>query len=645
MRIRAVLTVPEAERFCDTYDSLKISRKPNSAQLQKFRIAIGQPDKSSSVITRLCLFYKLHGREKFIEFFAHAKGPDFSEQDYLRILEYAVSSGTSIDRAWIIFRCSRRKLEKLSLKRKKSDSWPQVEPAVPPADIVRLLDDTALSSLSQRLEETDAHELSGSEQDKDQSASNILQGETVIAVGSTAQKASPAPAHPHIHGRSKKEVITLQRPAYKARRKDVAAAKKEQEAIKQAKALGDKAIANLEQSSSTVATPSATASQPNSGADAYEYFCAIKDSLKAPEEYDPLQRGRKPYFNPKAPTFSLLPPEVQQRSLEYFWLLDEAYSSAYRAAKSIPDNASQEERFKVCYEFVQQHPEYPLKVVILPFRIKYDNFKYYEKYRPRGISHEDPYLKSGAYHCLVQCFNESDGRYDKYRLRQMMYDRGYHYCVPTIAKLMKRCNLKAVLATAHGQGKYSSYIGNVGQLAPNLLNRDFKADKPFQKISSDVTEISCKGSKIYLSVFEDLFNNEIRAYSISASPSVHFVVAGLKKLVDAVPKDAQCIIHTDQGHQYQRDAYQEVFAKNPNIIQSMSRKGNCYDNSPCESWFGRFKDDVIKGQTYASVSELVVAIERYIAYYNNSRIQMELCGKSPVEYSHWVASNGGDMAA
>ena len=118
MRIRAVLTVPEAERFCDTYDSLKISRKPNSAQLQKFRIAIGQPDKSSSVITRLCLFYKLHGREKFIEFFAHAKGPDFSEQDYLRILEYAVSSGTSIDRAWIIFRCSRRKLEKLSLKRR-----------------------------------------------------------------------------------------------------------------------------------------------------------------------------------------------------------------------------------------------------------------------------------------------------------------------------------------------------------------------------------------------------------------------------------------------------------------------------------------------------------------------------------------------
>lgn len=642
MRIRAVLTVSEAESFCDTFDAMKSGRNLSGTQLHRLRTAIGQPEKSSSVLTRWCLFYKLHGREKFIDFFARAKGQNLSELDYLQILEYAVTSGTSIDRAWVIFRCSRRKLERLSLKRKKSDSWPQVEPAVPPADIVRLLDDT---TLSQRLEAADDHELSSGEQDKNQSNGSVLQGDTVIAVGSTAQKVTPVQAHPHIHGKSKKEVITLQRPAFKARRKDIAAAKKEQEAIEQAKALGDKTIANMAQSSSTVVGPIVNAPQPNGDTDAYERFCAIKDSLKAPEEYDPLQRGRKPYFNPKAPTFSLLPPEIQQSSLEYFWLLDEAYSTAYRVAKSIPDNASQEERFKACYEFVQQHPQYPLKVVILPFRINYDNFKYYEKYRPRGISQEDPYLKSGAYQCLVQCFNESGGRYGKYRLRQMMYNRGYRYCVPTIAKLMKRCNLKAVVATKKGQGAYSSYIGKVGQLAPNLLKRDFTADKPFQKICSDVTEINFKGSKVYLSVFEDLFNNEIRAYSISASPSVHFVVAGLKKLVDAVPKDARCIIHTDQGHHYQRATYQEVFAKNPNIIQSMSRKGNCYDNGSCESWFGRFKDDVIKGQTYASVDELVAAIERYIAYYNNSRIQMELCGKSPVEYAHWVASNDGDTAA
>ena len=137
MRIRAVLTVSEAESFCDTFDAMKSGRNLSGTQLQRLRTAIGQPEKSSSVLTRWCLFYKLHGREKFIDFFARAKGQNLSELDYLRILEYAVTSGTSIDRAWVIFRCSRRKLERLSLKRKKSDSWPQVEPAVPPADGAR----------------------------------------------------------------------------------------------------------------------------------------------------------------------------------------------------------------------------------------------------------------------------------------------------------------------------------------------------------------------------------------------------------------------------------------------------------------------------------------------------------------------------
>ncbi len=79
MRIRAVLTVSEAERFCDTYDAMKSSRNISGTLLQKLRTAIGQPEKSSSALTRWCLFYKLHGREKFIDFFARAKGPDFSE--------------------------------------------------------------------------------------------------------------------------------------------------------------------------------------------------------------------------------------------------------------------------------------------------------------------------------------------------------------------------------------------------------------------------------------------------------------------------------------------------------------------------------------------------------------------------------------
>ena len=245
----------------------------------------------------------------------------------------------------------------------------------------------------------------------------------------------------------------------------------------------------------------------------------------------------------------------------------------------------------------------------------------------------------------MKCFYDSGCMFGKYRLRQMMWNLGYCYSIPTIAKLMKRCNLEAFVAISKGMGKYSSFLGVVGTLSPNLLQRDFTADAPFKKIVSDVTELSLKGFKLYLSIFQDLFNNEIRAYSISASPSVPFVLAGLHKLVEVVPADAQCIIHTDQGHHYQRKQYRDVFEQHPNIIQSMSRKGNCYDNGACESWFGRFKDEAIKGKKFESVNDLVGAIESYIQYYNNERIQMGLQGKSPVEYARWMASKEEGLAA
>ena len=640
MSLQQVLTVQEAERFCDTYDSFKssVGKKPNGIQLQALRNAVGVDNKSSSVITRWCLFYKIHGRKKFIDFFARGIGPKHSDQDYIRILEYAVSSGTPIDRVWVIFRCSRRKLEKLSAKRKKAETWPQVEPATPPDGVVRLLEET---SLNERVLSEHSAEEAVPEQSVAEGTGGILRGDTIIAVGSTAQEVVHNKPHKHIHGKSKKEVITLQRPKYKPRRKDVAAAKKEQDAIKLAQARGAKALAKIEQTSPL---SSAEVSVSKSAIDVDIAYASLKAELKDPAEYDPDRRGRKPNFNPFAEGFCLLPQEVQQSSLAYYGLMEQAFYEAKLVAKQVPTTATQDERFRACFDFTMQHPEYPLKVVIVPFGFKYDNFKYYAKYRPKCAS-EDPYVKSGAYRCLVKCFNESNSRYGKYRLRQMMYDRGYHYCVPTIAKLMRRCNLEAVSPSSKQNGSYSSYQGTVGQLSPNLLNRDFKATAPFQKIVSDVTELNYHGTKIYLSVFKDLFNNEIRSYSISNSPSVSFVVAGLKKLIESIPENAKCIINTDQGHQYQRKQYRDLFDQHPNIIQSMSRKGNCYDNGPCESWFARFKDDRIKGQTFASIDDLVVAINSYIYEYNNHRIQMGLHGMSPVAYAHWCANQSGRIVA
>ena len=640
MNIKPVLSVEQAESFCDTYEALHTPQKPDGTRLQALRQAIGV-NKSSSVLTRWCLFYKLHGREKFIDYFARAKGPEYTDQDYLKILEYAVTTGSPIDRTWVIFACSRRKLEKLSANRKKGHKWPQVEPATPPQEIVRLLDEETLSARLSNSAGGANGAASNAEVSPDSKQGNvsILDGDAIIANGSTAQQKKEVIPHKLIHGKSKKVEIKPYRQPYKPRNKAIVAAKKQQQAILQAKANAI-ATTNKLTNASTAQAPQAAVESADQVAITPlpdELFASIKGDLKDPSTYDPLRRGRKPYFNPLAEGFARLPDPVRQSSVDYYNLMEEAFLEAKKAAKYVSATATQADRFAACHSFMEKHPKYPLKVAIIPFGFKYESYRYYEKYRPAGISSADPYSVSGAYDALLECAMESNFENGKYRLRQMMYDRGYHYCIQTIAKLMKRCDIVAKTGGAKNLShKYSSYMGTVGTLAPNLLQRDFHATAPFQKIVSDVTEVPWNNFKLYLSVFKDLFNNEIRSYSISLSPSTQFVVAGLKKLLPAIPKDAHCIIHTDQGHQYQREAYRCLFEQNDNIEQSMSRKGNCYDNGACESWFSRFKDEVLKGATFSSIDELVAAIERYIIYYNNERIQMGLLRKTLPKLFHKV---------
>lgn len=535
----------------------------------------------------------------------------------------------------VIFACSRRKLEKLSARRKKATDWPKVKPAIPPQNVVNLLDE---ESYSDRCEHHSKSAQNGTTEE-----ANILDGDTIIAMGSTAQELEQPKPHKHIHGKSQKSVITLQRPKYVARRKDIEEAKKEQKAIELASVQAIAAPANTASASSHLAQSERAPDNTKTSTESFALM--LRTVLKDPRTYDPSRRGRWPYFNPCAESFACLPEPVRKASLEYYNRLNTSFVEATKAAQQLPAIATQHERFTACKAFSQQHPEYPLKAIIIPFGIKYDNFKYYDKYRHKYLN-EDPYEKNGAYECLIRLAKESNFRYGKYRLRQMMYENGYHYSIPTIVKLMKRCGIRALTASARSTRKYSSYKGNVGKLSPNLLSRDFSATGPFQKIVSDVTEIAFNGKKVYLSVFMDVFNNEVRAYSISASPSVQFVVAGLNKLIPSIPEDAKCIIHTDQGHQYQRSQYRELFDSHSNIVQSMSRKGNCYDNGACEGWFGRFKDDIIKGVTYGSMNELVTAIEGYINHYNNERIQMGLDGLPPVAYAQrMVAAKYGDLAA
>ena len=209
-----------------------------------------------------------------------------------------------------------------------------------------------------------------------------------------------------------------------------------------------------------------------------------------------------------------------------------------------------------------------------------------------------------------------------------MKAKGYIINHKTVLKLMKSLNLKG---KRRKNEKYHSYKGEVGKVAENLLRRDFTAEKPFEKLTTDVTQFNVCGEKVYLSPTLDLYNREIVSYSISLSPNLEQIREMLNGLFEKLPEKARPLFHSDQGWQYQHAEYQRLL-KAHNITQSMSRKGNCMDNGAMENFFGRLKVEMFYGEKFESVNAFIDELKHYIDYYNNERISLKLKGMSPVQY-------------
>ena len=236
---------------------------------------------------------------------------------------------------------------------------------------------------------------------------------------------------------------------------------------------------------------------------------------------------------------------------------------------------------------------------------------------------------------ITKIYHDNKGRYGYRRIMTIMRDNGRRINHKTVQKLMKELGLKGKQSK---NGQYRSYKGTVGKVADNLLARDFHSDKPFEKITTDVTQFNVCNEKVYLSPVMDLFNREIISYSISLSPNLWQIREMLDGLFAKLPADAKPIFHSDQGWQYQHAEYQRLL-KEHNITQSMSRKGNCMDNGAMENFFGRLKVEMFYGEKFESVNAFIDELKRYIDYYNNTRISTKLKGMSPVNFrTHSLAS-------
>ena len=230
---------------------------------------------------------------------------------------------------------------------------------------------------------------------------------------------------------------------------------------------------------------------------------------------------------------------------------------------------------------------------------------------------------------IQEIFVQHKGRYGIRRIHKELVNRGYEVNHKRVQRLMHKMGLFG----KRPKEKYHSYQGEVGKIAPNIIAQDFSTTAPLQKWTTDVSQFSFSWGKCYFSPILDMNNNEIIAYDIALSPNMEQIQRMLTNAFEKFPEVKGLILHSDQGWQYQHLYFRNVL-KEHGIIQSMSRKGNCYDNCIMETFFGRMKNEMFYGyeEEYTSFEIFAKAVEEYIDYYNNERIQVKTKWMSPVKY-------------
>ena len=200
----------------------------------------------------------------------------------------------------------------------------------------------------------------------------------------------------------------------------------------------------------------------------------------------------------------------------------------------------------------------------------------------------------------------------------------------TVLRLMREEGLRCRIR----RRRYSSYRGEEGKVAGNVLGRDFAAEGPMRKLVTDVTEFKVAGSKAYLSPVMDLYNNEIVAWSVAKSANMAQAMEMLDGLEPLLQGPA--LLHSDQGWQYQQISFQRRLDE-MGLTQSMSRKATCLDNACMEGFFGHLKDEFYRGRDFDSFESFKEQLDAYIEYWNTRRYQVRLKGMAPVQYrSHSI---------
>ncbi len=255
----------------------------------------------------------------------------------------------------------------------------------------------------------------------------------------------------------------------------------------------------------------------------------------------------------------------------------------------------------------------------------------------------DPDTKnSDLMDAITTIYTDNHKRYGYRRITLQLKNEGWTVNHKAVKRLMSKLNLYGITPRA----KYKSYKGDFNGTVENVLLykkvdtkkhqteyvRDFSTSSVNEKWTTDVSEFHIAAGKLYLSPILDMHNREIVSYNISRNPDYVQTNDMLNKAFSKFKDLSHLIFHSDQGWQYQMYRYHKALRER-GITQSMSRKGNCLDNSPMENFFGKMKNEMFYGHEYEfeTLEQLQEAMEKYIDYYNNERIQVKLKGLTPCQ--------------
>lgn len=283
------------------------------------------------------------------------------------------------------------------------------------------------------------------------------------------------------------------------------------------------------------------------------------------------------------------------------------------------------------YTFIERHrDQFPVAVLCGVLRVSRSGFYSWQRREPSGTQYRRQCLTEQ----IQEIHQESDRIYGSPKIHQELRARGIACDRKTVAKCMKTAGMRS--KTVRSFRVKTTDSNHSYPIAKNLLNRNFQCSRNDEVWLTDITYIPTAEGWLYLAVVEDLFTREIIGWSMSEQMESRLVVDALQMALSRRQPKAGLIAHSDRGVQYASDHYQRIL-KQHGIICSMSRKGNCWDNAPMESFFASMKKEEVHHQHYQTRAEARQSLFHYIeVFYNRNRRHSAIGYQMPAKFAEAV---------